>query len=187
MKSIIACLFVAFSALANAQLKPFTTDGCSVVPDQPLIHPSPQANSWAHCCIVHDFKYWRGGSRDERLAADNELKNCAAEMTGGPQGNHFFGWVMKLGVRIGGAPEYFFIDSLAPWRWGYGWSANFGYAELNKDQREQVKIGLKEIYIILPELADYYQVVDDRLLYVEEGLLKEIQSFEKPQWSELIL
>ena len=80
---------------------PFHTDGCSAWPDA----------TWGACCVEHDVAYWCGGTADERLAADRELRACVDAVAGG-------GWatVMYGGVRLGG------WDRLPlPWRWGFGW------------------------------------------------------------------
>ncbi len=86
----------------------FTTDGCSVCPD----------DGWVDCCIEHDFAYWCGGSADDRARADRELESCVAK------GSPAMASLMWLGVRVGGAP---WIP--APWRWGYGWDYPAGYAQ----------------------------------------------------------
>ena len=82
-------------------LKPFKSDGCSCWPD----------SDWLECCVEHDLIYWRGGSAQERKAADQALKKCIIE-----SGHPFMGNVMYYGVRIGGVwwlPTSF--------RWGFGW------------------------------------------------------------------
>jgi hypothetical protein len=93
----------AAACAAHAPLppRPFVTDGCSAWPD----------STWVSCCVEHDIEYWCGGSTDQRLAADRELRECVADVAGPTWGSLMF-W----GVRAGGGPRLPFA-----WRWGYGW------------------------------------------------------------------
>jgi hypothetical protein len=81
---------------------PFTTDGCSLWPD----------NAKQSCCIEHDMTYWCGGSAEDRQRADQQLEACVSRKT-----SSWAGTLMYVGVRIGGYPWLPF-----PWRWGYGWN-----------------------------------------------------------------
>jgi hypothetical protein len=85
----------------------FTTDGCSMFPD----------DGWVGCCVEHDFDYWCGGSSDDRTRADERLRQCVAEKKSAA-----LGWLMWAGVRVGGIPW-----SPFPWRWAYGWDCWRGY------------------------------------------------------------
>ena len=85
----------------------FTTDGCSLWPD----------STWVGCCVEHDMAYWCGGSCEDRVRADETLRECVAQ--NGPAG---MGTVMYLGTRAGGPPWTPF-----PFRWGYGWDWPHGY------------------------------------------------------------
>ena len=70
-------LFLPISVLSNAdELKPFRTDGCSAFPDGTF----EQNHLWLTCCTAHDYAYWKGGTYDQRMAADLELKRCVAEV-----------------------------------------------------------------------------------------------------------
>lgn len=104
------------------ELVPFTTDGCSMFPD------GTPANRtlWQQCCIVHDFAYYVGGTREERARADEALGACVAGVTSRTLGN-----LMWSGVRLGGSPAF-----PTPWRWGYGWKYDLvnGYRTLPADQ-----------------------------------------------------
>ena len=91
---------------------PFTTDGCSVVPDGVW-----GDDAWRECCVLHDVQYWCGGSSGDRLQADIQLEQCVAK-----KGYPFTGKIMYVGVRVGGHPIW-----PVPWRWGYGWSWYRGY------------------------------------------------------------
>jgi hypothetical protein len=85
----------------------FTTDGCSMFPD----------DGWVSCCVEHDFEYWCGGSSEDRHNADTRLRECVAQKK-----SEMLGWPMWAGVRVGGIPW-----SPFPWRWGYGWDCCRGY------------------------------------------------------------
>lgn len=80
----------------------FVSDGCSCSPD----------GDWVECCVRHDLAYWYGGTREQRKAADLELRRCVAEEAGHPSWAH----VMYLAVRSGGV---WWLP--APFRWGFGW------------------------------------------------------------------
>ncbi|MGN7610978.1 hypothetical protein ACQZV8_02725 [Magnetococcales bacterium HHB-1] len=89
---------------APEDLPPFDaekhSDGCSMFPDY----------RWKSCCVAHDRSYYYGGTKAQRLKADQELKQCVQE-----KGFGAIAETMFLGVRTGGHPF-----SVFPWRWGYG-------------------------------------------------------------------
>lgn len=92
---------------ATATVRPvpqnFKSDGCSLFPD----------GDYRHCCIAHDLTYFAGGSRSERLTADNKLYKCVASQKG--WWHKLVAPVMWAGVRIGGVS---FLPT--PFRWGFG-------------------------------------------------------------------
>ena len=98
---------------------PFTTDGCSfgmtAAWEIVLKKPPP----WNDLCIEHDKVYWRGGSAQKRLKADNQLR-ASISSRGYPVTASF----MWVAVRVGGHPLLPF-----PWRWGYGWRWPRGYTD----------------------------------------------------------
>lgn len=107
-------------------LKPFTSDYCSEWPDGKLTDPK----QWAECCFTHDMSYWVGGNNDERIAADKQLKKCVRDAS-----DSFNGFLMYLGVRMGGDPGN------AAYAWGYGWTQDRGYFEVNsKEAKNAVKL-----------------------------------------------
>lgn len=116
---VLALSFLGVSTYANT-LKPFTTDGCSMFPD------SVGSLNWTHCCVTHDFAYWRGGTAEQRQAADLQLAACVNQQTHNPQ----LAQAMYQGVRFGGSPY-----SIAPYRWGYGWEQARFYQELTEAER----------------------------------------------------
>jgi len=112
------------SCTQAADLRPFTTDGCSLFPDRALIGRA----DWCKCCVTHDLTYWRGGTAEERLQADRALQRCVAEATGDAK----LAELMFLGVRAGGGPYYF-----TPYRWGYGWKYGRLYEPLSRAEESQ--------------------------------------------------
>ncbi len=125
----LACLLAAAPARPQDQinaepLKPFTTDGCSDFPDGTSDH----RDLWLKCCIAHDRKYWAGGTYEERLQADMELRTCV-ESVGEPA----IADLMLAGVRVGGSPYW-----PTRFRWGYGWPYTHGYRALTKEELGRV-------------------------------------------------
>lgn len=120
MKTIFLFLlfFVSLSFSTENELRPFTTDGCSVVPDF----------SFTSCCVEHDVDYWKGGTKQERKESDKRLRACVKEKSNGLTGSMFY-W----GVRVGGTPYM-----ATSYRWGYGWKFLRPYGELNEAELEQV-------------------------------------------------
>jgi len=115
------------TAGAGAAIAPFTSDGCSLFPDRSLI----SNDDWCACCVAHDLAYWRGGTVEEREAADRQLRDCVAQTTG----NERLATLMYAGVRAGGGPYFF-----TPYRWGYGWPYGRGYKALSPAERSAVSL-----------------------------------------------
>src|SRR5882762_2733440 len=79
LSATLVLFAVVLSACASeGPLRPFSTDGCSLFPDHSLISKA----DWCQCCVAHDLAYWRGGTADARLKADQELSACVRRMTG---------------------------------------------------------------------------------------------------------
>ena len=113
---LLAALLTACASPST--LRPFSTDGCSLYPDR----SAATGKDWCDCCVAHDRAYWRGGSEQERLKADEALRACVQDRTGDPEQAA----LMFRGVRIGGSaywPTWF--------RWGYGWGYGRYYRPLN--------------------------------------------------------
>ena len=122
------------------ELKPFTTDGCSSFPDGTLEHVS----LWTNCCIRHDFAYWKGGTYEERLTADEELEECVAGV-----GEPTIASLMLAGVRVGGTP---YLPT--SYRWGYGWPFMRGYETLTREEQQQVEKQLELFQIMIKSIAE---------------------------------
>ena len=95
-----------------------------------------QKELWLFCCTAHDYAYWQGGTYEERLVADKELRQCVAKV-GEPQ----IANLMLAGVRVGGSP--YFPTSF---RWGYGWSYSRWYKALTAAEKKQIKSISNGIY-----------------------------------------
>ena len=105
----------------DSELSAFSSDGCSLFPDASII----SSDDWCSCCFEHDVAYWRGGTTQQRLVADKELKRCVAEKTN----NEALATLMYEGVRVGGSPYFY------NWyRWGYGWGYDRKYQALTTEE-----------------------------------------------------
>lgn len=103
-------------------LAPFSTDGCTRYDDGPSDNPT----KWQHCCVAHDAAYWLGGTKEERLKADQDLRACVAET-----GHTGEARVMYAGTRAGGGPL-----GQNTYRWGFGWSRVRDYHVLTAQEKE---------------------------------------------------
>jgi hypothetical protein len=121
---LIVLITIAASCSSDSGLGAFSSDGCSLFPDSSLI----TKDDWCSCCFEHDLVYWRGGTYEERQAADSRLKDCVSEKTG----NEALAVLMYEGVRLGGSPYFY------NWyRWGYGWNYDRKYQPLTPRERER--------------------------------------------------
>ena len=136
MYRIIILFFILIIPGCNGsekQISDFESDGCTLFPDSSLIDKT----DWCDCCFDHDIAYWQGGTEDERLKADEALRECVREKTG----NENLAKVIYNGVRFGGSPYFY------NWyRWGYGWGYERKYKELSAEEKKQVESKLKEYY-----------------------------------------
>ena len=122
---------VSERASAN-ELMDFTTDGCSKSPDGiPMWEP----DAFLDCCVKHDVAYWHGGSAEDRLHADENLRTCIED-----KGYHDIAKTYYYAVRFGGSPLF-----NTSYRWGYGWKEDRGYHPLNREEWHQVLLRLSKI------------------------------------------
>ncbi|MDH3974855.1 MAG: hypothetical protein OEV42_11300 [Deltaproteobacteria bacterium] len=115
----------------DVSIAPFRSDGCTLFPDGTM----KNQNLWCDCCLQHDIAYWRGGREEERLKADETLRDCVKAKTG----NRELAELMYRGVRLGGSPVF-----LTWYRWGYGWPYGRGYEPLSERELESIKERLSE-------------------------------------------
>ena len=116
---------------AAPALQPFVSDGCTLFPNG----TPGQHNLWCRCCAQHDLAYWAGGTAEQRVAADNALRECVNAVSGWP----LLGTVMRSGVRVGGTPSF-----NTGFRWGYGWSDHRTYQPLTAAEQGMVERLLAE-------------------------------------------
>ena len=148
MRKIInyLCLCLCVPAIAiGAPINPFMTDGCSSFPDGTI----RQQSLWLNCCIRHDIEYWKGGTYEQRLAADHALEQCVVNV-----GEAKIARLMLAGVRVGGSPYF-----PTAYRWGYGWPYMRGYKALNEEETADVErklemLRLKDKSVIAPLNAE---------------------------------
>ena len=125
MRIFITLLFISFVASAE-DIKPFTSDGCSIFPDGTI----EQKELWLSCCTAHDYAYWEGGTNNQRIMADEQLHQCVVNV-----GEANIATLMLSGVKVGGSPYF-----PTPFRWGYGWSYLRGYKPLTESEKKQVEL-----------------------------------------------
>ncbi len=128
--TVLALSWPGFDARA-ADIRPFTSDGCSLFPDGTI----KDRTRWCDCCLSHDIAYWQGGSADERKKADEALRDCVLARTN----DKTLAETMYLGVRAGGHPAF-----PAWYRWGYGWPYGRGYELLSDAEKQRVLERLEE-------------------------------------------
>ncbi len=138
MQKIVLLVVLCLSACTSDELKPFTSDGCSSFPDGTMT----QQTLWLGCCIKHDLSYWKGGTYQERLAADLSLEQCVADI-----GEPNVAKLMLAGVRVGGSPYF-----PTTYRWGYGWSYPRGYEALTAIEKQKISQKLSEFELMLRSL-----------------------------------
>ena len=143
LKIINSCILSLFFISITAQgdeLKLFTTDGCSSFPDGTF----NQRSEWLNCCVSHDLAYWKGGTKEERLQADEALKTCVTNV-GEPE----IAKIMLAGVRVGGTP---YLPT--SFRWGYGWSESRGYKALSDEEKREVKEKLELLKSVIDSVLE---------------------------------
>lgn len=125
MRTVFFILCFSVSTTLSAEnIKPFTSDGCSVFPDGTFA----QKELWLSCCTAHDYAYWQGGTYQERLIADKALQQCVSNV-----GEPRIAKLMLAGVRVGGSP---YLPT--SFRWGYGWPYPRGYKTLTDAEKNQI-------------------------------------------------
>lgn len=116
-----ACQTTKPTALAG-----FTFDGCTCFPEGIIGQP----DLWEEHCRKHDYLYWKGGTREERKAADRLLREGIRS-----EGKPLIAQVAYTGVRIGGTPWL-----PTSWRWGFGWKEYpRGYRELSEEEKRRIE------------------------------------------------
>lgn len=135
--SILLLSALAQSADAQTQVRPnslhdFTSDGCSMSPDGVFVFIKTE---FVPCCVQHDVAYWQGGTAQEKLTADQNLRTCIAE-----KGNRFVAAVYYRGVRLGGLPSL-----PTGYHWGYGWEKRRLYSPLSQEEKQMAQEKLSRV------------------------------------------
>lgn len=120
----LALLIPSF-AIAAPELRPFATDGCTLSPDGTLRNRT----LWRECCVAHDLRLWGGGTREQRVAADEELFSCVEKKAGTTVAKIFL-----AGVRLGSYSPYKIPAKV----WGNAWYDRSGYRELPESELTQL-------------------------------------------------
>lgn len=131
--SFVALVFLVLTPLAIAEdnIMPFTSDGCSAFPNGTF----EQQELWLSCCAAHDLAYWQGGTYQQRVEADQELRSCVEGL-----GEPAIAALMLAGVRVGGTP---YLPT--EFRWGYGWPYLRGYKALTPGEEKKIKVKLSAV------------------------------------------
>jgi hypothetical protein len=130
---MLMTVFLIAGCQKDTSLSDFRSDGCSLFPDRNEL----SRQDWCECCFEHDIAYWKGGTEEQRLLADNKLRECVIEKTG----NTGLADLMFEGVRFGGSPYFY------NWyRWGYGWSYDRKYEKLTEKEEKLIDRKLSEYF-----------------------------------------
>lgn len=139
--ALIFLLLTSFWAQAT-ELRPFESDGCTMSPDGTL----RDRTKWKECCVAHDLRLWGGGTKDERIQADLDLRACMNEKAGARIAKIFW-----LGVKLGSHSPI----KLPNKQWGNAWYENSGYRALSAEEIDQLILNIQE-FDISPLIKDQY-------------------------------
>lgn len=134
---LLSVSMIPSGAKAEMKLRPFTSDGCSLVPDGNL----SDLEKWRPCCVAHDKIYWLGGTNLQRQKADYGLGQCLRDH--GMSTLESLAWVGA--VRAGGGPL-----TGQSWRWGYGWYEIRDYGPLKAEELALAKPYLELFNLPIP-------------------------------------
>lgn len=115
-----------FKDMTEKIIRPFTSDGCSMALDS---FPGTSHEPWISCCVVHDTQYWIGGTKEQKIRADEDLKACMQNKGGATQR---LGRIYEVFVNRFGSGR-----SSTTFRWGYGWNYKRPYAALTPEETQQ--------------------------------------------------
>ena len=116
--------FIGGICMETSKLKPFATDGCSGGMSWFWRVILKRSLPWENTCVAHDKKYWCGGTKEMRKAADVSLMQ-EIERSGHP----YYAILMFVLIRVFGSPWLPF-----PWRWGFGYKYGCGYKKIKKQK-----------------------------------------------------
>lgn len=125
-----------------SELRPFVSDGCTMAPDG----TRRDRDKWKECCVAHDLRLWGGGTKEQRIEADNMLRSCMKEKS-----NPHIAFLFWLGVRLGSYSPF----KLTNKKWGNAWPEQIGYRALTQDEINQLINEVQELEID-PRIKDDY-------------------------------
>lgn len=123
--SLVLPSFASDTDIPYIALRPFKSDGCSLYPDGSISN----RKKWVHCCEAHDLRYWTGGTKQERLAADKQLRECVVAT-----GERIQAEILYFGARTNGGPSF-----PTNYRWGFGWSSPRPYGPLTPQETNLIQ------------------------------------------------
>jgi hypothetical protein len=132
--------FIGTVGAQTSNLNSFETDYCTNYPEGPKDRP----DQWKHCCLVHDMYFWAGGNKQNRNAADLELKSCI-EATGAIHQAK----IMYYAVRIGSYSPIKYSKK----KWNNGWSGRGNFQTLS----------LEDINALEQELSTGYDYINTQM------------------------
>lgn len=163
---LFAFLVAGCQSTKPSELSVFKFDGCSCFPEGTLKEP----DLWEQHCLVHDYTYWKGGTRNERKQADLKFRDGIRS-----EGKPVIAQIAYTGVRIGGTPWL-----PTPWRWGFGWREYpRGYRAVSDEEKRQIE-KLKASWTSTAKEANREQVGADQPA-TAPGLKQEDDSEPQPE------
>ena len=139
MKILLTLLSIFSSghllASVPGELQAFEGDGCTFFAEGTSSDP----NLWRHCCDLHDIRYWFGGTKDDELETDQNLKSCVGEVAG-----TFLATVMYTAIRAG---HYSPIKH--KYKWGWGWINREPWLPLMSSERSYITKQIDDLSLSL--------------------------------------
>lgn len=144
MKFFILMTLMMCSAWGSDKLIPLETDFCTNFPEGTKENPT----QWKHCCMIHDMYFWAGGTKDDRLNADLELRACIAD-TGAKR----IAELMFYSVRLGSYSPIKYSKK----KWNHGWEGRKDFQRLTSGDIDQIKTEISQGYdFISPDQKSYF-------------------------------
>lgn len=134
MKTILFSFLLVtttYSETTTAHLNNFETDYCTMFVEGTKRDPE----LWKDCCVVHDLRYWFGGSEKDQDMADERLKSCVENRAGA-----FIANLMYRAVRLGHYSPVKF-----QYQWSWGWITPRKKTTLSIAEQELVISELKKV------------------------------------------
>ena len=115
---VVLFAITACATRHDQTLRPFRSNGCTMSPDF----------NFRACCVTHDYAYWKGGTKEERYKADDNLRSCINDKRKN-LGTIYFAMTRLVGSSH--LPTSFL--------WGFGWHQNRPLNPLTADELNYVK------------------------------------------------